>query len=68
MPRLPDRLPSGGEFAFLMDWLNQLRDFVASLQIKPTINAEVDRTAVGQIVRPKAVQQTTQTSGGQYWL
>ena len=44
---LPGRLPEGGEFQKLKGWLNDLRDYVATLKPQNGFGTRTSRTSIG---------------------
>lgn len=58
---LPSRLPERGPFARLYSWLNQLRDYVASLKPSAGTNTRVTHTGTGVVI--DAGPRTTAAAG-----
>ncbi len=44
---LPPKLPTSGPFGRLYQWLNELRDFCASVKPVESFGTEVSRSAIG---------------------
>ena len=48
MPKdLPGRLPEGGDFAKLKAWLNDLREYVATLRPQNSFGTRTQHTSIG---------------------
>lgn len=52
MAKLPNRLTPSGPLAPLLNWLNQLREYVASIAPMPAPNSLVSRTTRGTFITP----------------